>query len=224
MKIFLLRLLGYGCVFVGITSCGNKSPTATDVSKTETIIESKMTEPIFEDPNSLGAQVPFPKESREYLSLAIPAILRVISKQTSLSQEEAVLGKGTDHIPKGPEPVTLRYYSKKVGSENLGSGFKRRDDKHVWSEGEISFGPRNYPRGVYLMDLPAILFVDFALEKTSIEDRPDESIKRVNVFQFRSKAGNQNVQLQFEAREDVSSLQDKYPKSFHTLKITRIGD
>jgi hypothetical protein len=174
--------------------------------------------------NALSPQIPLPAKLSEYLHAVVPAMLRVVSKQTTLMQEENLLGKGTDHTPKGPGPITMRYYDKTIGTDSLGATFKRKDEKSAWHESEITFGPSNYPRSVYVMGLSAGFFESYILEKSFVEDRPSGSIKRVNVFQFRLRSGFQNIRMQFEAREDVSSLQGKYPESFHTIKIIRLEE
>jgi hypothetical protein len=222
--MIFIRLLSYGSIFLSIVSCNIQTPSTTNLISTEPVIEIKMTKEKPEANNDFYPQTAFPAELREHLYAVVPAMLRVVSKQTILPQEENLLGNGTDHIPKGPGPVTLRYYDKKIGSDNLSASFKRRDEKSIWHESEITVGPGSYPRSVYLMNLSAGSFENYVLEKSFVEDRPSGSVKRVNVFQFRLKNSSQNIHLQFEAREDVSSLQDKYPKSFHFLKITRTGE
>jgi hypothetical protein len=192
--------------------------------KIDKLNEVNMTEIHAEDPLDTRTQIPISDELKAYLALITPAILRVISKETTLIQEEQILGVGKDHAPKGPEPVTYRYYDKNISGKHVGANFKRANESQTWSIGQIFLVPRNAPTGVYYMNLPSEFFNGYVLEKTFLEKRPDETIEAVNIFQFKLQNGAKNIRLQFETREDVSSLQDKYPKSFHLLKITRTGE
>jgi hypothetical protein len=177
------------------------------------------------DVNTMPLIVPMTNEQKLYLISVVDAVLRVITKKTALEQEETLFGKGEFFWPKDPQKpikVSKSYDYENFRIKGLSLGFNRIDQNSVWSGAGITINPRNYPDGVYSMDLPASVFADFTLDKSFTEDRPEESIKRVNIFQFHLKSSQLNVKLQFEAREDVSSLQDKYPKSFHSLEITRI--
>lgn len=222
LKVILL--FGLACAATSLTSCDKKPPKQPMEQTAQIINEEKMTEQTLQDPHNLPAQVPFTDEQRLYLAEVTQAVLRVISKRTTLEKEEALFGEGHYHWPKAPGPIKFRYYYKKPRYQGFGLSFERLADDQIWFTGSFGFTPKNFPRGVYLMDLPASFFAGFTLEKVFAENRPDESIKRVNIFKFRLNEGNQNIQLQFEAREDVSSLQDKFPKSFHLLKVTRIGE
>jgi hypothetical protein len=212
------------CVLLCLMSCDSRPSQTASKSDTKSVNEEKMTEMPIQDPNDPRTVVPFTEEQTQQMNMVTRAIVRVISKQNSLSEEESLFGEGKDHWPKAPGPILLRYYTKKLPDSNLSIEFERINDKEVWSSGAVGFRPKNFPRGVYRMDLPSTFFSDFVLEKAYAEDQPKRSIKRINIFQFRSQKGTANVQLQFEAREDVSSLQDKYPKSFHFLKVTRTGE
>lgn len=71
------------------------------------------------------------------------------------------------------------------------------------------------------MGLPGTFFDDFGLEAKFAQERPKESLKRVNVFRYKRSDRGVNLQLDFEARSDVASLEAEYPKSFHRLTIRR---
>ena len=189
-----------------------------------------MTQLMIQDPydlqdiNTIPSMVPMSTELKQYLVDVTQSMLRVITKQTTLEHEEGFLGEGEYHWPKDPaKPIILKGL-RKLRTKNFSVVFERRGEHSVWFEATLTADPRNYPIGLYWMDLPASFFADFILEKSFMEDRPNHSIKRVSVFQFSLKNSTQPIQLQFESRADVSSLQDKYPKSFHFLKITRTGE
>ena len=176
------------------------------------------------DVNDMPAITPMTEEQKQYFVAIVEAVLRVIRKKSTLEQEEVLFGEGQYHWPKDPKKpikVSRSYPADNFRISFLTLGFSRENQNSIWSHGGLTIEPKN---GVYAMDFPESFFADFVLEKVFAEDRPNQSIKRVNVFQFRSKESNPNIHLQLEAREDVSRLKDKYPKSFHLLKITRIGD
>lgn len=176
------------------------------------------------DVNDMPAITPMTDEQRQYFVSIVDAVLRVIQKKSTLEQEEALFGEGHYRWPKDPKKpikVSKSYRADNFRIRFLTLGFSRENQNSIWSRGGLTIEPKN---GVYAMDFPESFFADFVLIKTFAEDRPNQSIKRVNVFQFRSKETSPTVQLQFEAREDVSSLEDKYPKSFHLFKLTRMGE
>lgn len=199
-------------------------------NKPNAIQERAMSQPKIVGPNDLldvndmPAITPMTDEQTQYFVSIVYAVLRVIQKKSTLEQEEALFGEGQYHWPKDPKKpikVSRSYHADNFRIRFLTLGFSRENQNSIWSRAALTIEPKN---GVYVMDFPESFFADFALEKTFAEDRPNQTIKRVNVFQFRSKETGPTIQLQLEAREDVSSLENKYPKSFHLLKITRIEE
>jgi hypothetical protein len=205
------------------------SPQKSKNNSTDINEVNKMNEPTIQDPydlvdiDSTPSKVPFSAELNQYLVVVMQSMIMVIKDKSDVKKTEPVLGEGEYHWPKDKKPITLRVY-KKLKTKRFSVVFERKNEDLPWFEGTLNAFPRNYPRSVYSMDLPASLFADFKLDKAFKEDRPEQSLKSVNVFQFHLKNSTTPVQLQFEAREDVSNLEDKYPKSFHFLKITRIGE
>lgn len=72
------------------------------------------------------------------------------------------------------------------------------------------------------MELPGTFFEGFGLPAKFADERPKESLKRVNVFRYKVDARGASVQLDFEARSDVASLEAPYPQSFHRLTVRRV--
>lgn len=233
MPLKFKYLLGAFVIALCLTAC-EKSPTSgadkiavsrsTDNAAHAAHEENKMTQPMIPDPydvqdlETMPNPVPMSSELKKYLVDVTQSMLRVIAKQATLEHEEGFLGEGEYHWPKDPaKPITLKGFDK-LRTNHFSVVFERRSEHSIWFEATLGVHPRNYPVGLYWMDLPASFFADFILEKSFVEDRPNHSIKRVSVFQFSLKNSTQPIQLQFESREDVSSLEDKYPKSFHLLK------
>ena len=181
-----------------------------------------MNEQLATSPDDARDQVPLSIQSREAVTPLVRAMVRVIAKQSPLAQEEKVFGAGTDHIPKSAGPVLLRYYRTEVGTDRVEVRFERRDGNSVWSLSSFTIRPLNFPRGVYAMGLPGTFFDDFGLEAKFAQERPKESLKRVNVFRYKRSDRGVNLQLDFEARSDVADLEAEYPKSFHRLTIRRV--
>lgn len=188
--------------------------------------EAKIVGPYdLQEVNDMPAIVPMTDEQKLYLISVVAAALRVIIKKTTLDAEESLFGPGEYFWPKDPKkPIKVSKSYRSTRFRDLSLGFRRKDQDSVWSRVGISIHPRNFPDGVYFIDLSASFFADYVLKKSFAEDRPEESIERINVFEFSLKNSTQDIQLKFESREDISSLQDKYPKSFHYLKIIRTGE
>lgn len=88
-----------------------------------------------------------------------------------------------------------------------------------WAGCNFVIRPRNFPRGVYSMDFSSELFEDFVLDDVLLEEHPMESLKRVNVFKFHHKDTSRKIYLTVKSAESVSSLQDKFPRSFYLMEL-----
>ncbi len=175
------------------------------------------------DSDSTPVKIPLTPELNQYLVAVIKSVLITIKSKTDLNEIEKLIGQGTDHWPKDNKPVTLRIYDK-LRTKRFSIVFERKNNNLPWFQAELTVFPRNYPRSVYMINQSNDIFENFVLDKSFAEDRPTSAIKRVNIFQFHLKNSTVPIKLQAEAREDVSSLNDKYPQSFHYLRITREGE
>jgi hypothetical protein len=203
-------------------ACGDgakeRQPAMTATSKSE----RTMNEQLAVSPDDPRDQIPISGQSREALTPLVRAMVRVIAKQSPLEGEGAILGVGTDHVPKSDGPVVLRYYRTEVGLDSVEVRFERQDGNTIWSVASFTIRPLNFPRGVYAMGLPSTFFDGLGFEARFGDERPKESVKRVNVFRYRANDRGVKVQLDFEARADVASLEDQYPRSFHRLTVRRV--
>lgn len=230
--IILLGISGislFGCEKTHTNQTSNDGTSSKpNVTEVGIMNELKLHDPYeFQDINNMPATVPMTDEQKKYLIEITNAVLRVIKKETPLEKEETLFGAGEFFWPKDPKKpikVSKSYQPNNFKVNYLALGFRRASQKDIWNQAGFTIEPKNFPHGVYVMDMPASFFSDYELDKSTMEERPDEAIKRVNVFQFHLKGSKLNVKLQFEAREDVSNLQDKYPNSFHYLKIMRIEE
>lgn len=173
---------------------------------------------------NLPGVVPFNDEQRKYVLELLSAMLRVIEGTSDLDSEESnIFGEGEFFWPKDPvKPVkTFRYYTFenfRVGGITL--SFERRDEHSRWQRTSIAIEPRNFPIGVYGMNLPTSVFRDFQLIKSVQETRPNESIYKPVVFYF-SHRTIRDLTLKVEARSDVASDGASYPSTFHAIEITQ---
>lgn len=203
-------------------SCSDDAKERQSAKTATSTSERAMNQQPALNPDDPREQIPISNQSREALMPLMRAMVRVIEKQSPLEREEAVFGVGTDHVPKSAGPVLLRYYRTEVGLDSVEVRFERQDGNRVWSLSSFTIRPLNFPRGVYAMELPSTFFEGFGLEARFADERPKESLKRVNVFRYRSSDRGVNVQLDFEARSDVASLEAQYPRSFHRLTVRRV--
>ena len=203
-------------------SCSDDAKERQSAKTATSTSERAMNEQPALGPDDPRDQIPISKQSRDALTPLMRAMVRVIAKRNPLGHEEAVFGAGTDHVPKSAGPVLLRYYRTEVGLDSVEVRFERQDGNRIWSLSSFAIRPLNFPRGVYAMELPSSFFDGLGLEARFAEERPKESLKRINVFRFRSSDREVNVQLDFEARRDVASLEAPYPRSFHRLTVRRV--
>ncbi|HEY0491479.1 MAG TPA: hypothetical protein VGD30_18360 [Telluria sp.] len=174
------------------------------------------------DPRELPTIVPIPAEQREHLALITQTMRQVIENKRSLEESDSVFGAGKFSWPKNrSEPIKTALW---FGVENfrfrsISVTFNRKTSKSSWESAVLSVHPRNFPTGVYSMSLPKTFFANLVSTATFPQRRENESVTDVNVFEF-SLQSNANIKFRFEARPDVSSVSEKYPRSFHALTIS----
>ena len=168
--------------------------------------------------------VPFNDEQRVYFTEIVCAVMRVMAKETPLEiEEERIIGPGRFRWPKNPaEPIkTVKsYFGENFRMLGVSGSFSRHSENDPWSKVGLSVHPRNFPVGVYSMKFPKEIFKNFRLLKVVQEARPTERIKKPIVFYFEHRA-IESLSLKIEARDDVASVQDLYPSSFHALIMIR---
>jgi hypothetical protein len=161
--------LNQACLIV----CFSWLLVACDKSSTEPTIsvkEEKMTQSNTPSPaRDMRTQIPFSDEQQKYLVMTMQSLIRVLSKQSTLEQEENVLGKGTNEVPKDG-PVKIRFYKVKTPIEKIPIILHRLTQADFWYKAETGFEPPNYPIGTYKMDLPASVFEGMTLEKTYVKE------------------------------------------------------
>ena len=175
----------------------------------------------------LPSVVPMTDEQRAYIMALTDMAIRVIQKKTTLEEAENTLfGEGLYHFPKAPGPVKMKgFRSENFRMKFIHIVFERTDEKSIWNNAGLEITTKNSPKAEYQMDLPSSFFDRMILEKAVAEERPvngSTPAHKVHIFQFHTSSNGVKVQLKFETREGLSNLKDKYPKSFHSLEITRI--
>lgn len=145
----------------------------------------------------------------------------MVSGESPLQQEEKLFGEGIDHWPKTPEPPTLRYYKNRV-DQHFAISFSKEKSGEVWVRSVLALEPQGFPDSVYQMNLPESFFKGLVLEKAYGEERPDQPIKHVAVFVFRTKGRTNDLRLQFESRRNTVEKAGKYLRDFHVLLVSRI--
>lgn len=173
-------------------------------------------------PRDMPSIVPISAQQKIYLSLIVQAIFRVIISKSPLESEERIFGGGKFFWAKNPSsPVYVsRYYpSENFNMRIIGLGFERKNSVSSWGICNFLIHPRNFPLGVYSMDFSSDIFEDFVLDDVFLEERPMESLKRVNVFKFHHKYTSKKIYLTVKSAESVSSLHDKFPRSFYLMEL-----
>jgi hypothetical protein len=176
------------------------------------------------DPLDLPAAVDLPPVHRIYLSTVLASVVKIVEEGESLESQEVVLGRGEYSWPKDPKKptkVSINFTSKNFEMRSISINFSRKDQASAWSKAEILVVPANFPRGVYSQNLPAEILKDYVLDNSFVVEHEHGPIKRANAFEYKHKSNGNNSRLYIEARGDVSTFDDKPPKSFYLLRITK---
>jgi len=182
---------------------------------------------LFENLESwkIPAVVPFNDEQRSYVSQVLLALIAVVGEGSSLvAEEERVLGCGQFFWPKKPdEPIKVSesYFGEHLRMSGIAARLERKSKSLPWTKAGLTVHPRNFPGGVFEMKLPRETFKDFDLKEVMQEDRYDQRILKPIIFIFEHKK-IKNFRMKIEAREDVASVGDSWPSSFHLIEITRV--
>lgn len=174
------------------------------------------------DPTELPAIVPMTHEQRLYLSLIAGKVRETIENNGPLAETDPTFGKGKFFWPKDPaKPImtSLSFEVENFKFRSISLTFRRKNAESAWESGVLFVRPRNFPMGVYEMDLPDTFFADLILLRAYSEKREQHSVELVNVFEFVPRESNSKIKIKMEARPDVSSVNDKYPRSFHALYV-----
>lgn len=227
IAVFLLGALAIG-VAIGYEVCsyGQFQKDAAAMSERSMIQEKLRIASLYEniDSREMPAIIPLSDEQRSYVIEVLSAMIRVIAGSTPLELEERMyLGTGQFYWPKNPdEPVRLSrsYFGENFRMAGIAANINRKSENSPWTRFSASVHPRNFPRGVYSMQLPSSFFKEFELQKVAQEMRDGERIANPIVFYFKHKH-IRNVMLKVEARDDVASTRDSLPSSLHALEIRR---
>jgi hypothetical protein len=178
--------------------------------------------------DQMPSVVPMTDEQRAYTMAIAQLTVQVIQKTSTLAQaEQSLLGKGAYHVPKGPEPIVAKVFrAENFKMKFIGIVFKRADEKSVWGRATLRVDTKGSSKSQYQMNLPASFFEGMVFEKAYAEERKPEGgpPEHVHVFKFHKLQNNVKLRLQFESRPDLSPLSQKYPKSFHYLRVEREGE
>lgn len=173
------------------------------------------------DPADLPVLVPMRPDQIEYLTLVTTSMREVVEKTRMLEETDPVFGVGKYYWPKDPnKPVktSISFGVENFKVRSISVGFRRKTAESAWESATLTVHPRNFPIGIFSMSLPEKYFANLVWLRSFSEKRENESVKNVNVFEF-SLQNRSNIKFRFEARPDVSNVDDKYPRSFHMLSI-----
>jgi hypothetical protein len=170
----------------------------------------------------IPTEVEMNREQIEYIEKILRSVRSVIDGSSTLEAEEKeILGEGEFFWPKDPKkPAMLSksYISSNFRMQGIYLKFSRESAETPWSKAGISLTPRNYPMGVFIFSMPEGFFQEFKLTNVERQERLNERLVDITVFTFESK-DNKNISMIFEARSDIVSITDKYPRNFHLLWV-----
>jgi hypothetical protein len=233
MKVSIQRF-AYNIVVSSIvltTLLGCTDQKQSNVHKFE---EKKLNQPLIIGPfdatdyKQMPASVPMTNEQKLYTIGIAQTAIQVIEKQITLDQSEKTLfGPGEYNVEKdASKPILSKNFpSRNFRMRTISIDFGRKDEKSPWRAMGLNITPRNFPNSAYQMDLPYSFFEGMTLEKAYAEERKrNNETQLLHIFKFQSAKNGIKLKYQFETRSDLSSVSDKYPKSFHYLEVVREGD
>lgn len=179
------------------------------------------------DLRQIPAVIELEKEENIYLSGLVDSAIEVVSSKKDLSEEDYVFGKGQFFFPKDPKKVarlSIYYGAENFRLRSITAGFRRLNPEGPWCGVTVSVRPRNFPTGVYSVNLAPSLLSSLRLEHSHNEKRPNQPVKDVNIFRYGFSRNGANMNLIFESKSDVSPLNEEPPKIFHNLIIERISE
>jgi hypothetical protein len=163
-------------------------------------------------------------DQKEYVEQVFASAEAVILNVNTIEQlEKSFLGAGEYHWPKDPSAPVKRvkfFPTENFKMPGIDLTFARPTQNSNWNRVELSVHPRNYPTGVYSMDLNSAFFSNYKLKTAEFKSAPNSATKHFNVYHF-VNIKNPNLSLKVEARDDISSLQDSHPRSFHSLTFVK---
>ncbi len=176
---------------------------------------------------SLPAVTPLTVEQRSYVEFLLKSICEAVQANRSLAEKDLIFGSGKFFWPKDPKYPTkalISYGAPNFKIRNIDIDFSRVDANSPWRSGSIFMRPRNFPFGIYDMGLRKEFFTHMTLENSYVKKNEHTAIKIANVFEYRLREGGKNMRLIFWGRPDVSSIEDKYPRSFYAFEAELIDE
>ncbi|MTV56456.1 hypothetical protein, partial [Pseudoduganella buxea] len=143
---------------------------------------------------------------RMYFTLLVGEMMKILSKRRDLEETDPIFGSGKYFWPKDPREKThtsITFGAQNFSLRSITIGFRRKSKDQPWQKGIITIHPRNYPVGVYDMQLPKEAFKNYVFESSSSEIRPNRPVKEVNIYSFRVLEEKSSLLLRYEARPDV---------------------
>lgn len=176
------------------------------------------------DPTEMPVQVELTPDEKKYIFGIIADMIDVVAEGRDPQEQDSRFGSGKFFWPKDltkPVRTSISYEAQNFKLRSISLNFRRSSAEAKWCRAEMLVRPRNFPIGIFKMNLPSVAFNEYNLQRTSIEDRPHESIPIVNSFFYTVQHNNQKIKLKISCRQDVSDFNKKYPKSFHEVIIER---
>jgi hypothetical protein len=205
-----------------LISCNQQSSSSLSSEVAKVDSQEAISKPTIHNGNldMSETQIPFPTDYAEYLSQSIHLAIKVISGQSKLTQTDLILGVGSDQAPKGPGSKLVRFYEKNISGKNFESSFTKTRGEENWTKADLGYYTKNYPITFYKMNLPATFFSGMVLDSATMEEQVDNPIKQLNIFNFKTQLNEKVIKVSFKASNTISSLDDKYPRNFHSVEVS----
>ena len=181
---------------VGHQLCASPSTAAASGRASADAPKSQMNSSKLTIPSDALAVVDMPSvvsvsaEQSQYVVALANAVIRVLSRESTLEDEErALFGEGEYFWPKDPaKPIRV---SKSYDAANfrvnfISLSFARLSDGAPWTGAALALTPKAFPRSAYQFAVPADFFSAMRFVKASDEERPANGstpARKVHVFE-----------------------------------------
>jgi hypothetical protein len=220
-------------MLLAATGCGEAEQIHSNTADRQKGAEMTQQTPLVGPLDALEVQrmpavVPVTGEQTTYVTQLVESVLAVVAGERALDAEERrLLGPGEFFVPKDQrKPLRAqRFYPvENFRVKFVSLSLSRATQDVPWSTATLTVQPKNAPVGAYKLDLPSTLFTNLRLLKSTSEERPANGKappQRVQLFEFAHETASSQVRIVFECRQDLCASGAPYPRTFHTLKVTR---
>lgn len=173
------------------------------------------------DLESLPNVVTLNRDQTIYVTQVLNSTANVLQNQSTLENEEKLLGQGNYFWPKNPKqpPELIKLY-KDFQIHGMWIRFERTENNGHWTKATTIITPKNFPKGSYQITLEKSFWPKLILEKSYFKEYPNQSPAKVKLSRYL----HEHKKIQYEFFENAeTALDEKYPSRFFSVELTKFS-